>query len=69
MSSQPNRSCEEADRIARHRLDEVDRRIERLTALRGELTRMIGECGHGRVGECRVIQVLADHDLCAGDKR
>jgi DNA-binding transcriptional MerR regulator len=68
MSGQPDRSCEEADRIARHHLDEVDRRIARLTALRAELTRMIRECGHGRVGECRVIQVLADHDLCAGDK-
>jgi DNA-binding transcriptional MerR regulator len=68
MSGQPDRSCAEADRIARHHLDEVDRRIVRLTALRAELTRMIGECGHGRVGECRVIQVLGDHDLCAGEK-
>lgn len=64
MSGQPDRSCEEADRIARHHLDEVDKRITRLTALRGELTRMILECGHGRVGECRVIQVVADHELC-----
>ncbi len=45
MSSQPDRSCEEADRVARHHLNEVDRRITRLTALREELTRMIGECG------------------------
>lgn len=64
MSGQPDRSCEEADRIARHHLDEVDKRIARLTALRGELTHMISECGHGRVGECRVIQVVADHELC-----
>ncbi len=65
MSSRPDTSCEDADRIARRHLDEVDTRIARLTALRGELTRMLSECAHGRVGECRVIQVLADHDLCA----
>lgn len=68
MSGQPDRSCEEADRIARRRLEEVDSRIAKLTALRAELTRMISECGHGRVGECRVIQVLADHSLCAQDR-
>ncbi|NNM74232.1 MerR family transcriptional regulator [Enterovirga aerilata] len=68
MSGQPDTSCEEADRIARRHLDEVDRRIAKLEALRGELTRMISECGHGRVAECRVIQVLADHDQCAHDR-
>ena len=68
LSTQPDRSCEDADRIARHHLEEVDRRISRLIALRGELTRMIGECGHGRVAECRVIQVLADHDLCEAER-
>jgi hypothetical protein len=25
---------------------------------------MVDECGHGRVGECRVIEVLADHSRC-----
>ena len=64
MSNHPERSCEEADRIARRHLDEVDSRLGRLTALRAELTRMISECGHGRVAECRVIQVLSDHELC-----
>jgi DNA-binding transcriptional MerR regulator len=68
LSTHPDRSCQDADRIARRHLDEVDHRISRLTALRGELTRMIGECGHGRVAECRVIQVLADHDLCGAER-
>lgn len=68
MTTQTDRSCDEARRMARHHLDEVDRRISRLTALRGELMRMIGDCSQGGVGECRVIQVLADHDLCAGEK-
>jgi DNA-binding transcriptional MerR regulator len=68
LSTHPDRSCEDADRIARHLLEEVDRRIGRLRALRTELTRMISECGHGRVGQCRVIQVLADHDLCRAER-
>ncbi|NNM73937.1 MerR family transcriptional regulator [Enterovirga aerilata] len=68
MSAQPDRSCDEADEIARRHLGEVDRRIAKLTALRGELTRMISECGHGRVAECRVIQVLADHEMCEHDR-
>lgn len=57
----PNRSCETADRIARAQLQEVNRRIVRLTALKAEFERMIGQCGGGRVADCRVIEVLADH--------
>ena len=65
LSSRPERPCAEVDAIARRHLGEVERRIARLTALKTELTRMLGECGHGRVGECRVIEVLSDHALCA----
>nr|WP_210261020.1 helix-turn-helix domain-containing protein [Enterovirga sp. DB1703] len=64
LSSDPERPCGDVDRIARRHMAEVEKRIRKLTALRGELRRMIGECGQGRVGECRVIQTLADpsHD-------
>jgi len=65
MSGNPDRSCAEADAIARRHLAEVERRIDRLAALRSELQRMVAECSHGRVAECRVIQVLADHRECA----
>ncbi|KLK94775.1 MerR family transcriptional regulator [Microvirga vignae] len=65
LNENPDQSCAEADRIARRHMIEVERRIEQLTALRTELQRMINECSHGRVGECRVIQALADHDQCA----
>ncbi|SHI40027.1 DNA-binding transcriptional regulator, MerR family [Roseomonas rosea] len=64
MADQPERPCAEVDGIARAHLAEIDDRIARLTALRGEISRMT-ECGaHGKVGDCRVIQVLADHGLC-----
>lgn len=64
MSAQPDQSCAEADRIARRHMVEVDRRISQLTALRAELQRMVEACGHGRVGDCRVIETLANHDQC-----
>ena len=64
LSEKPDQSCVEADRIARRHMIEVERRIAQLTALRTELQRMVDECSHGHVGECRVIQVLADHAQC-----
>ncbi|GLS45865.1 MerR family transcriptional regulator [Methylobacterium brachythecii] len=67
MNAHPDRSCADVDRIARRHLAEVERRIERLAALRGELNRMLSDCGQGRVGECRVIAVLSDHGQCDDD--
>ena len=43
----------------------VDDKIARLQALQGELQRVVSAACHGRVGECRVIEVLSNHDLCA----
>ena len=68
LSDQPERPCAEADVIARRHLAEIDSKISRLTALRSEVRRMLDECAHGRVGECRVIQVLADHGQCTHDR-
>lgn len=64
MNAHPDRSCADVDLIARRHLAEVERRIAQLAALKAELSRMIGECGHGRIGECRVIAVLSDHGRC-----
>lgn len=59
MTAEPQASCHRADSIALHHLGEINRRIAQLTALRGELQRMVDECGHGHVCDCRVIEVLA----------
>lgn len=59
---QPDQSCEAVDAIAKRHLQEVERRIEQLQALRKELKRMIGECGMGKVSQCRIIETLADFD-------
>ena len=67
LSAQPERSCAEVDGIARRHVAAIERRIARLVALRAELQRMVDECGHGRVSDCRVIETLADHGLCSRD--
>ena len=64
MSAQPQSSCHQIDSIANNHLVEIDRRIASLTALRAELARMVTECGHGRVCDCRIIEALADHGQC-----
>jgi DNA-binding transcriptional MerR regulator len=60
LSAQPDRSCAEADRVARRHMTEVDRRIAQLSALRAELQHMVDECRHGRISTCRVIETLSD---------
>ncbi|MET0220364.1 helix-turn-helix domain-containing protein [Tardiphaga sp.] len=59
LSEGPDQSCAQVDVITRRHLADVDRRIAQLTALRGELMRMVDECSHGRVCECRVIETLS----------
>jgi DNA-binding transcriptional MerR regulator len=61
LADAPARSCEAADAIAQSHLVEVERRIARLQSLKAELERMIAQCRGGRIAECRVIEVLADH--------
>lgn len=65
MTAEPQASCHQVDSIARNHLCEIDRRIASLQALKGELTRMVDECGHGRICDCRIIEVLADHSHCS----
>lgn len=67
LQDNPEKSCSAADAIAKARLAEVEQRIRSLQALKAELERMISECSHGRVGDCRVIEILADHDRCLGE--
>jgi hypothetical protein len=44
----------------------VEKRIASLKALRKELRKMVEECACGRVGECRVIETLADRTHARG---
>jgi len=67
MSDEPNASCATVDGIARRRLHEVQSRMARLGVLESELKRMLAQCRGGEVGECRILEVLSDHSLCAAE--
>ena len=47
LSDHPDKSCAEADAIARRQLKQVEQRMARLEALRTELQRMVHECSGG----------------------
>ena len=59
LSDDTSQSCAAIDGIARLHRAEVDRKISDLTALRGELDRIIGSCHQGTVGDCKIIETLA----------
>lgn len=67
LSDHPDKSCEEADAIARRQLRQVELRMARLEALRTELARMVRQCSGGRSADCRVLEVLRDHSECLTD--
>lgn len=59
LADQRERSCDAVDMIAGQHLVEIERKIADLTALRDELSDMIGRCGRGTVADCRIIETLA----------
>lgn len=67
LSDRPDHSCAQVDAVAQRQLKEVEARIARLEALRIELRRMIGECSADRVADCRILEVLRDHEECLAD--
>ena len=67
LSDHPEKSCDEADQIARRQLRQVELRMARLEALRTELKRMVHECSGGNTADCRVLEVLRDHSECLTD--
>ena len=67
LSDRPDQSCAAVDDIAKAQLKAVQARIGRLKALEAELHRMIDQCACGTINDCRVIETLGDHALCAHD--
>lgn len=67
LSDLPETSCAAADAIARSHLEQIEIRLKKLQSLRKVLIRMLEECSHGRVCQCRVIEVLQDHRHCVHD--
>jgi len=59
LADQRDRDCAAVDGIAREHLVEVERKIADLNALRRELRNVIGQCRHGTIAECRIIDALS----------
>lgn len=60
LADDRSRSCEAVDEIARAHLATVKRKVKELGSLGRELERLIGQCGQGVIGDCRIIEALAD---------
>ena len=59
LSDQKNKLCDAVDAVAREHLAEVKRKLADLTALRRELESLIGQCRHGTIADCRILEALA----------
>ena len=59
LASDEADDCASVDVLAQRHLDEIDRKIADLTALRGELSTLLRSCKGGTIGSCRVIESLA----------
>jgi Cu(I)-responsive transcriptional regulator len=59
LADDKDRPCDAVDEIARKHHLEVEKKIAELTALGAELESVIGQCRHGSVSECRIIDALA----------
>ena len=64
LSQNEDRSCAEVDEIARRHAADAKARIKRLKSLERELNRMIRECSVDRVADCRIMEVLSNHEFC-----
>lgn len=65
LADHKEQSCEAVDAIAREHLTEVRRKLSDLAALGRELESLIGQCHHGTIAECRILEALAPEE---GDK-
>lgn len=59
LADHKEQSCEAVDAIANERLADVKRKLADLSALRRELESLTGQCRHGTVAECRILEALA----------
>lgn len=58
LADDRGKPCNAVDAIASGHLAEVERKIADLSAMREELTRVIGSCRHNTVADCKIIETL-----------
>jgi len=66
LSEQPDKQCNGADKIAARHLAALREKIAKLKRLEKELER-ISSCKADKLGDCAVLETLADHGLCTTD--
>lgn len=59
LADDKTQACAAVDGIAREHRIEIERKISDLMALKGELDRMIEQCGCGVIADCRIIEALS----------
>jgi DNA-binding transcriptional MerR regulator len=67
LADDPEQPCDQANALAAEQLAAVESKLARLEALRGELQRVVAAACNGHVSDCRVIEVLSNHELCESD--
>lgn len=67
LGADPDAPCADIHTITRAHLSDVKARIAKLRRLEKELTRIEANCHMDDVGDCYVIEALADHGLCDGE--
>lgn len=58
LEENPNLSCDEADRIARHHREQVRAKIAQLRGLERVLEQLVSDCHGGRRADCVILQAL-----------
>lgn len=58
LSDDKTQPCATIDDLARARLEDVERKIADLEALRRELSSLLTQCRHGVVSDCRILEAL-----------
>jgi DNA-binding transcriptional MerR regulator len=56
----PQQSCAAVDTIAKSHLSVIEFKIEDLEKMKMELSRIIGACQSGDVGQCKIIEALSE---------
>lgn len=51
-------SCQEADRLARQHLQEIEAKLKDLRRMASELKRVIQSCSGGECGQCTILETL-----------
>lgn len=62
QADQRDASCEDVARLAEKHLESVRDKLASLQALEKSLEDMLHACNGGRIGDCRIVECLANHE-------